>query len=169
MKKHYRESVIIDAQAEDIFTYIDDHTKFSSHMNNSSWMMGGGHMDTSVDKGHGQIIGSHIKMSGRVFGVNIFLDEVVTRHEPPILKAWETVGDLNLLVIGHYQMEIKIQPKNSKSLLNISIDYDLPQKNAWLGRLFGDVYARWCVKQMINGVKDHFTLKTKITQVRRDL
>jgi len=102
-------------------------------------------------------------MSGRVFGANIFLDEVVTRHEPPILKAWETVGNLNLLVIGHYQMEIKIQPKNSKSLLNISIDYNLPQKNVWLGRLFGDVYARWCVKQMINGVKDHFTTKTNIT------
>jgi hypothetical protein len=59
-------------------------------------------------------------------------------------------------------MEIKIQPKNSKSLLNMSIDYDLPQKNAWLGRLFGDVYAKWCVKQMIKDVKDHFTLKTSL-------
>ena len=30
---HYEESSVIPATAEKIFAYIDDHTRFSSHMN----------------------------------------------------------------------------------------------------------------------------------------
>lgn len=44
---------------------------------------GGGKMETWVDKGKGQKVGSHIKMSGKVFGINLFLDEVIT---PPTMN-----------------------------------------------------------------------------------
>lgn len=153
---HYEASVLINASAEDLFAYVDDHARFSSHMSRSSWLMGGGRMEFSVDEGRGQKVGSHIRLSGKVFGVRFFLDEVVTRHEPPRGKTWETVENLRLLVIGHYRMSIEVEPQNRRSLLRVSIDYDMPFKNAWLGRLFGNAYAKWCVGQMINGAQDHF-------------
>ncbi len=104
--RHYEDSMLTSASPGELFAYIDDHARFSSHMSQSSWMMGGGRMDVSVDEGSGQKVGSHIRLSGTAFGIKLFLDEVVTRHEPPRIKTWETVGDLRLLVIGHYGMGI---------------------------------------------------------------
>ena len=154
--RHYESRVLIKAPAEDVFAYVDDPAHLSSHMDESSWMMGGGRMDISVDDGRGQRVGSHIRLSGKVFGVTLFLDEEVTRREPPRMKVWETVGNLRLLVIGHYRMGVEVEPQESNSLLRVYIDYDLPLTNAWLGRLFGGIYAKWCVRQMIKGTRDHF-------------
>ncbi len=153
---HFQDSSIIPASPERVFAYIDDHARFSSHMNKSSWMMGGGKMSTSVDEKYGQEVGSHIRMSGTVFGIHLFLDEVVTRHESPRLKAWETVGTPKLLIIGHYQMKVEIKPHKSNSLLTISIDYELPKTNVWLGKLFSGWYAKWCIQQMLKGTSNYF-------------
>ena len=161
--KHYEESIMINASAENVFEYADDHNNFSSHMNKSSWMMGGGSMKTETDEGKGQKIGSQIKMDGKVFGINLFLDEIVTRHEPPFYKEWETVGDLKLLVIDHYKLGFEIKPENNISRLKVYIDYNMPNSlpSGILGYLFGEMYAKWCVYQMINGVKDHFKMTEK--------
>src|SRR3989344_5777268 len=159
-RKHYEDSMLIPAPAEELFAYIDDHTRFSSHMSQSSWMMGGGHMDVSVDEGRGQKAGSHIRLSGTAFGIKLFLDEVVMPHEPPRIKTWETVGNLKLLVVGHYRMGIEITPRGPGSLMRVYIDYDLPTPNAWLGRLFGGMYATWCVGQMIKGAEGQFKEKS---------
>ena len=156
LMRHHENSVLIDGRAEDVFAYIDDHTRFSAHMSRSSWMMGGGRMATWVDDGHGQNVGSHIRMNGKVVVNTLSLDEVGTRHQPPRLKTWETVGDLRLLVIGHYRMSVEVEPRGGQSLLRVSIDYDLPPTNVWLGRLFGGTYAKWCVRQMTKGARDHF-------------
>ncbi len=161
-QKHYKESVLIQASPEEIFVFADDHENFSAHMTKSSWMMGGGTMNIETDEGHGQKIGSHIRMSGRAFGFNLFLDEVITQYDPPRTKAWETVGEIRLLVIGHYKLGFKIEPQNNESKFIVFIDYNLPVKNKWLGTLFGKMYAKWCVKQMINGVdKFNHTKKGK--------
>ncbi len=157
--RHYWDSILIHAGAAEVFAYIDDHARFSSHMNESSWMMGGGRMNITTDAGRGQKTGSHIRMSGKVFGIGIILDEVVTDREPPHMKAWETVGTPRLIVIGSYRMKIIIEPKKPGSLLRVSLEYDLPASNAWLGRLFGGAYAKWCVKQMINGVRNYFNIQ----------
>lgn len=116
-------------------------------------------MDVSVDAGQGQKVGSHIRLNGRAFGIRLFLDEVVTRREPPRIKTWETVGDLRLLVIGHYGMGIEITPQGSATSMRVFIDYSMPDKNVWLGRLFGGMYAKWCVGQMINGAREYFKRK----------
>ena len=115
-------------------------------------------METRVDEGNGQKLGSHIKMSGKVFGINLFLDEVITKHEPPFKKEWETVGDINLVVIDHYKLGFKITPKGGNLELKVFIDYELPKslRTYWLGILFGEMYAKWCVNQMLKGVSGHF-------------
>jgi hypothetical protein len=151
---HRESSAFIDASPEDVFAFIDDHSRFSSHMSESSWMMGGGRMSVEVDEARGQVVGSHIRLSGRVFGVSLHLDEVVTRRDPPTNKVWETVGVPRLLVIGAYSMGVQITPERGGSRLRVFIDYRLPEGSVtyWLGRLFGGLYARWCIDQMLTGV-----------------
>ena len=156
--RHYEENVQINAATKDIFSFVDDHSLFSSHMSKSSWMMGGGRMNILMDNEKGQRVGSHIRLKGNVFGVNLFLDEVITRREPPIVKEWKTVGDIRLLIIGHYRMGFEIKPQNNSSMLKVFIDYDLPISlyTRWLGVLLGRIYAKWCIRQMITGVKEQF-------------
>lgn len=155
-KYRYEENKFIPADAARIFAFIDDHKNLSSHMDKPTWTMGGGHIDTSVDAGHGQEIGSHIRMSGKAFGITVFLDEVITRREPPRLKIWETVGTPKLLVVGDYQIKVEIEPRNDGSLLRVSIDYNLPAAHIWLGKFFGGYYAKWCVQQVIKDTYKNF-------------
>lgn len=156
--RHYEKSVGVNARPVDVFTYADNHANFSSHMNQSSWMMGGGNMKTEVGVGKGQRIGSHIKMRGKVFGIPLFLDEVITQHESPYHKEWQTVGNINLLVIDQYKLGFEITPREDRSNLRVYIDYNLPKsrKTKLLGLLFGGMYAKWCVGQMANGTRKHF-------------
>lgn len=154
--RRYEESAVIDANAEDVFAVVDNHAALSSHMSEPSLMMGGGRVKTTVDEGHGQKVGSHIRMSGKAFGISLILDEVITEYEPPYRKVWETVGDVKLVVIGHYRWSNIIEPQGDHSLLRVSLDYDLPSSNVLLGRLFGGMYAKWCVHQMIESVRDKF-------------
>lgn len=155
--QHYQEQALISASPEEVFAYLDDHTRLASHMSESSWMMGGGRMETSIDDGKGQKIGSHIQMSGRAFGIALSLDEVITRYEPPHAKEWETVGNPQLLVVGHYRMGIALTPHDGSSDLQVFIHYNLPKRNVWLGRLFGKAYAKWCVRQMLYDIRNHFS------------
>lgn len=155
-ERHYEDSSIVPAGAAEIFAFIDDHVRVMSHMNKPSLMMGGGRGDISFDDEHGRKVGSHIRMSGKAFGVTVFVDEVITRYESPRIKIWETVGTPKLLVIGHYRMKVEIEPQENGSLLRLSIDYNLPKTNAWLGKLLGRYYAKWCVQRVIKDTRSYF-------------
>ena len=154
MTRHYERDRFVAATPAEVFSFIDDHARFSSHMNESSWMMGGGSMSVELDEAKGQAVGSHIRLSGRVLGVRLYLDEVVTRRDPPTEKVWATVGAPRLLVIGEYEMGVEITPEAGGSRVKVFIDYQLPTgwTTYWLGRLFGRFYAKWCVDQTIIGV-----------------
>lgn len=152
----YSESAKILASPSEVFDYIDDHNKFSSHMNKSSLMMGGSKMNTYVDELKGKAVGSHIKMDGNVFGIYVSLDEVVTEHVPPHRKVWKTVGTPKLLIIGQYQMKVEIGSDGPGSRLTVSIDYELPHSFVWLGKLLSGWYAKWCIQQMLHGTQQYF-------------
>ena len=151
--RHLESSAFINASPEDVFAFVDDHSRFSSHMSESSWMMGGGRMAVELDEAKGQAVGSHIRLGGRVFGASLYLDEVVTRRDPPTSKVWETVGVPRLFVIGAYSMGVQITPERAGSRLRVFIDYRLPDGpiTYWLGWLFGGLYAGWCIDQMLTG------------------
>ena len=155
---HYTSRAYVTARPESLFAYLDDQERLSSHMTRSSWLMGGGKMSIDFDVGRGQQIGSHIRMTGRFLGIMLSLDEVVVEREAPLRKAWETVGEPRLLVIGPYRMGFTVQPEMSGSRLEVSIDYALP--NGFLarrlGRLLGGFYARWCTRRMVNDAVAHF-------------
>jgi hypothetical protein len=159
---HYESSATVAAPADRVFAHIDDYARLSSHMNKSSWMMGGGKMTLDLDDARGQQVGSRIRMAGRVFGIQLALEEIVTERVPPHRKTWETVGSPRLLVIGSYTMGFDLLPQPGGSLLRVFIDYALPEKAPmrWLGHLFGRYYAKWCTQKMVGDAVKHFALGT---------
>ncbi len=74
---HEESSALVSASPQRVFSLIDDHERLSSHMSQSSWRMGGGRMKTMLDERRGQSVGSHIRVGGRVLGLELSLDEVV--------------------------------------------------------------------------------------------
>ena len=152
----------VQSSVDSVFAHIDDHTRLSSHMGEPSWKMGGGRMETELDEGQGQKVGSHIRLSGRVFGVELSVEEIVTEHNPPHRKVWETTGTPKLLVIGHYRMGFELSPQENGSMLRVFIEYALPERapDRWLGRLFSRYYARWCTRQMVDDAVKHFASLT---------
>jgi hypothetical protein len=58
-------------------------------------------------------------------------------------------------------MGFEIQPVRDGCELRVFLHYDLPTGvlTRWLGRMFGDWYARWCVQQMLNGARKEFNIR----------
>lgn len=156
---HRDESVaIVPAPVDRVFAFLDDHARLSSHMRESSWTMGGGRMEIAFDEGRGQRVGSRIRLAGRVFGIELSVDEVVTERNPPYRKVWQTTGSTRLLVIGNYRMGFELLPRAADTELRIFIEYAFPPRAPaqWLGRLFGGYYARWCTRRMAHDAARHF-------------
>jgi uncharacterized membrane protein len=150
--------VTLDAPAEAAFAYLDDFRKLSAHMESSSTMMVGSSMTIATDELGGRAVGSRVRMHGRMLGMSLSLEEVVTQREPPLAKAWQTV-DAKLLVIGQYRLGFRIEPAGARSGLRVFIDYRLPDTwpGRWLGRLFGGLYARWCTERMARDAERYFS------------
>jgi hypothetical protein len=164
LPRHYEGQVLVGAPIEDVFSHIDDHSRLSSHMNRSSWMMGGGRMDIQVDQGRGQQIGSKIRLAGTVCGLRLSVEEIVTERAVPYRKTWETIGQPRLLIIGHYEMGFELSPDSSVSMLRVFINYALPERGwgRWLGIIFANYYARWCTSKMLNDTARHFREAGKV-------
>ena len=147
---HHRSEVDVDADARSLFAHLDDHRRLAGHMEKPSLMMAGATMRVETDALRGQAVGSLIRITGRVLGVNLMVEEVVTERVPPLRKTWETRGEPRLLVIGPYRMGFTISPQGGHSRLVVFIDYRLPPRGFThvLGLLFGRAYAAWCTRRM---------------------
>ena len=158
LTRHFEAESSVEGSAEAVFTHVDSPLQLSSHMNQSSWKMGWGKMETVLDEDKGQKVGSKIRFQGRILGVSLSVDEVVVERNPPHQKAWETIDLPRLLVIGRYRMGFEILPRGRTSTLRVFIDYSLPASvgGRLLGALFGGFYARWCTRQMIADTVGHF-------------
>lgn len=98
-------------------------------------------------------------MAGSRMTIAMDAKEAVTDYDRPRSKAWETIGEPRLLVIGPYRMGFTLLPRNGASSLRVFIDYAPPSQGASLlvGRLFGNYYARWCTTRMARDAARHFT------------
>lgn len=158
LPNHGETTMRLPASPAEVFGYLDDHARLSAHMSRSSWMMAGSRMTIETDAARGQAIGSVIRLRGRMLGIRLSVNEVVSDRQVPHSKAWETIGTPHLLVIGHYRMGFAISAQGQESVLRVFIDYALPKTwpTRWLGRLFGRLYARWCAASMANDAVRHF-------------
>lgn len=147
---HHRSEVDIGTDAHSLFALLDDHRRLAGHMEKPSLMMAGATMRVETDALKGQAVGSVIRVTGRLLGVNLVVEEVVTDRVPPWRKTWETRGEPRLLVIGSYRMGFTISPEGDHSRLVVFIDYKLPPRGFahGLGLIFGRAYAAWCTRRM---------------------
>jgi hypothetical protein len=156
---HFETTVALSAPAEVVFPVLDDQRRLSAHMSKSSWLMAGSRMTITFDASRGQTKGAIMQLSGRVLGITLFVEEIVTEHEPPLRKVWQTTGTPRLLVIGQYRMGFEIRPGPGISQLRVFIDYALPEH--WfshaVGRLFGHFYARWCTRRIAEDAAAYFS------------
>ena len=161
---HNESAALIKAPVDRVFAYLDDPKALAAHMGESSLMMAGSRMLIDVDTDGGRVVGSKIRMQGRMMGISLSLEEVITERQVPIRKVWETIGTPNLLVIAHYRMGFELTPRGDSSMVRVFIDYSLPTAfpGSWLGRLLGGVYARWCTKQMADDAARQFD-STRLT------
>lgn len=85
----------------------------------------------------------------------------MTERDTPRSKAWETVGEPTLWVIGRYRMGFRIAADGASSLLIVLIDYDLPRHSSprAAGWLLGGIYARWCTGRMAADAARHFQFR----------
>lgn len=156
---HDESTTVVHASAERVFAHLDDPKSLSAHMGESSMMMMGSRMSIDVDTGGGQRVGSKIRMYGSVMGIPVSLEEVISERQPPYKKRWETVGTPKLIVIGHYRMGFEVTPSGDSSLVRVFIDHSLPMGfvGRCLGRVFGSVYAKWCMQRMTRGAAERFS------------
>jgi hypothetical protein len=154
----YESTGWVPAPVDRVFAYMDDHARVAAHMSEPSWKLAGGQMKTELDVGLGLRVGSRIRLAGRVFGVALRVDEIVTERDPPRRKVWETTDTPKLLVIGHYRMGFELSPREDGSTLRVFIEYALPgtAPARWLGTMLGRSYARWCTQQMVDQAVKHF-------------
>ena len=166
LTRHYAAEGLVRGPIDRVFAYVDDHSRLSSHMSQSSWLMGGGRMEVQFDEGLGQQTGSKIRLHGKVFGFSLFLEEVITERVPPYRKTWQTIGSPRLLIIGQYRMGFELSERNNDSALRVFIDYSLPVRTVerWLGLLFSNFYARWCTRKMIKDTVKHFEVRAEVAK-----
>jgi hypothetical protein len=159
---HEESAELAKAPVDQVFAYLDDPRALASHMGKSSILMMGTHMLIDVDAGDGRSVGSKIRMQGRVMGIPLSLEEVITVRRAPRMKVWETIGTPSLPVLANYRMGFNLTHRGDSSLLRVFIDYSLPTHapGAWLGRLLGSVYGRWCTKEMAHDAVKHFNSRT---------
>jgi hypothetical protein len=158
LPRHHECAEQIAASPERVFDFLDDPAHLTEHMSRSSWAMGGGRMQLFLDEGGGRRAGSKSTLRGSAFGLDLFLEEVVIERASPIRKVWETSGTTRLWVISHYRLGFEISALPDGSLVRVFIDYAFPTAGIGrlLGPLFASVYAKWCVRRMLDEARAHF-------------
>jgi hypothetical protein len=155
---HAKAECDVEARPLAVFEHIDNPERLSAHMARRSWQLMGTSMSIDTDADGGRRVGSHIRLTGRALGIPLFIEGVVVLRKPPKFKAWETVGEPHLLVIGRYRMSVSIEGRNTRSRVRVAIDYALPSARPWrwLGEALASMYARWCMRQMVRYVVRQF-------------
>ena len=148
----------INASIQTVFDFLDDQSNLSSHMSERSWMMMGSTMDIYMDELHTRSMGSRFGFTGRILGVPLRVDEIVTNREPPTRKTWETTAEPTLWVIGRYEMGLQLTDRDGLARLRVFIRYNLPAGllQRLLGLAFSRAYGQWCTAKMVNDARRHF-------------
>ena len=155
---HHRSAADVDADVIILFALLDDYRRLTGHMEKPSLLMAGATMRVETDALMGQAVGLIIRVAGRVLGMNLAVEEVLTERVPPLHKTWETRGQPRLLVIGAYRMGFTIWPRGDRSHLVVFIDYQLPSRGLahGLASIFGRAYAAWCTRRMVTDATKAF-------------
>lgn len=139
----------VPAEPERLFAWLDEPRNLAGHMEGRSMAMMGSSMSIETDARGGREMGSVIRMRGRVLGIKLALEEAIVERDPPRSKAWRTLGEPRLLVIGAYELGCRVEPRGAGCALTDLIDYEQPKRHRWLGRVFEGAYAKRSCERML--------------------
>lgn len=83
--------VRVQASAEALFDYLDDHRRVAGHMSQPSMMILNGRMSYEFDQAEGREIGGRIRMTGAFLGVRLGVQETIIERRPPFRRRRRTV------------------------------------------------------------------------------
>jgi hypothetical protein len=167
MPYHEQASVRLAASSDAVFAFIDDPVRLSGHMRKRSLLMGGNRMNVETDALKGRAPGSRTRLSGRLFGLELEVQTEVVERNPPRTKAWRSVGEPRLLVIGPYAMSVTIEPLSGGCGATVAIDYELPGRRLLFAMALARVYARWCVRRMVLDITAAFPAMRPAVELQR--
>ena len=78
---HNESAALANAPVDRVFAYLDDPKALAAHMGESSMMMAGSRMSIDVDADGGRVVGSKIRMQGRMMGIPLSLEGHRNRYQ----------------------------------------------------------------------------------------
>ena len=141
---------------------MDDFSKTGIHMSERSMMMMGSKLKLKQLSTNAAGAGANYRWYGKMIGMAIDFNQIVTKWHPPKLKEWETIGEAKIIIMSWYRMWFEITPANNGTNTKISISY-LPPKELFykiLSFFFANWYCNWCLNNMLNDTKKNLENKT---------
>ena len=86
LPRHYESKVVLNTSVDVLLLTWTTSKKLSAHMQKSSGMMMGSKMTIEMDAGDGRVLGSKVRMYGKMMGMALSLEEVVTERKPPLQR-----------------------------------------------------------------------------------
>jgi hypothetical protein len=161
---HFEAQTTVSAPAGLVFEYLDDFEQLGAHMTRANWMMAGAHMSYAFDAGKGRRLGARVQLLGSFLGWKLAIEERVIERVPTRSKAWQTIGNPQMLILARYRMGFSLSPRSEGCRVTAFIDYAFPSGGFGrvLGRLAGGTYARWCVRNVLHQAETRFGTVTKL-------
>ena len=145
-------SLLIHSTPEKVFAQMDDFSKTSMHMSESSMMMMGSKLTLEQLSKNATGVGASYRWYGKMMGMTMDFSETVTKWEQNKLKEWETIGYAKIIIMSWYRMWFEISPTENSTMAKISISYLLPKE--WyfkiLSFFFATWYCNWFLNNMLN-------------------
>ncbi len=100
---------------------------------------------------------------GKTMGFKMDFTVLTTKWEKDNEKTWETIGKAKMIILDWYQMHLVVTPDGGNTRAALSIKYTKPSKLFFrsVGFFLAKPYAKWCLKNMLNGTKKHFETQTR--------
>ena len=157
--KTVKRTVVIHANANEIFAFMDDIDNTGMHMTKSNAPMMGGKLKLQWLTTHKTGLGTKYRWTGKVIGMKMDFTVEVTKWVEGKEKVWETVGDAKMIVLSWYRMYLILTPlDDGTTRTELGIYYTKP-KGSVLGFFLARWYAVWCVKSMLKDTEKHFKEK----------
>jgi hypothetical protein len=154
--KSFQKSIEINASPEAIFQFMDDIENTGMHMMKSNSAMMGSKLTLEWITEQRTGVKTRLRWKGNVVCFPLDFTVEVTKWIFAKEKAWETIGDVKLIILNWYRMYLKLTPlPNGATQTELGIFYTIPGKNI-LAFLLSKRYATLCVESMLNDTSKHF-------------
>ena len=149
-ERRLEETTTVPAPPARVFAWFDDPRNTGWHMSRPSLAMLGGALRVDQLSAMATGVGATYRSWGRVLGLRIDFTTTVVRWVADREKIWRTIGAPRLIVIGHFEMRVGVDPVDRGARVIMTLDYELPSRG--FGRLLGSAlaapYAKWCLRRM---------------------